>query len=662
MKEIGDKKLITTWAHSGEKQEPTNEKKGLGWFLGEQPPRNWMNFLQNESPKKINYLLLQGLPEWDEETPYVIGSFVKQGGKFWKALQDNTNSDPSVPGSDWEEFSIGLEEWNDSKSYVTGDFLAHNGAMWIALDDNTNSEPALNNVDWQRYPSFSLNKWDALVTYSTNDFVVHEFEIWRSLGSNTNSEPALDNSNWSRYPRFSIEQFSFDKTYFPDEFVFVGGSIWKSLTTNTGQTPSGSSTDWERYPDFSIDRWSSGQTYSENDFVYQDGIIWRSTTNDNNTGPSFVNFNWERYPNFSLNEWQNNIEYQIDDIVFYQGLIYRALTNNSDFTPSTNPSDWASFLGGTSEATPDTIVLRDANAQAKFGTPTHEQHVLRPVDGYTDTTLTDSDFTNHSSTFLGTTLTPAMGQYIKLELGSSTSNRVLSGFGDQCPVGWTVTIDVVRQEPQNSTSFSNQKGGRKSFRHLSGTSTTFGRFDMGYNRRLNGSVYAYHYTAYPDASDKKSRALCLNEVLTFQYIGIIDTYPTWALRRLPNPAYIRHGTNPNTNGFVSAHMFPDGVVDHVWHRNWPSGVTTTQYMISTLADFGTTSWGAQGHMATTWSLVGTNSDWFSAFLRDDSARIEVGTSNDSSGQTWIGKTGSNLSTTRLIKLWVHTLWKTSNGE
>ena len=50
-KQIGTSTLIDTWAATGSIAEPTLTKKDQGWQLGEQPPHEWMNFLQNQVGK-----------------------------------------------------------------------------------------------------------------------------------------------------------------------------------------------------------------------------------------------------------------------------------------------------------------------------------------------------------------------------------------------------------------------------------------------------------------------------------------------------------------------------------------------------------------------------------------------------------------------------------
>ena len=97
--EIGDSLLIDTWAATGTKVEPDDTKKDLGWQLGEKPPREYMNFIQNEFGQKINHILQNGVPVWNATTTYEIGDFVSFGGNLYSAITQNTNSQP--PSLNW---------------------------------------------------------------------------------------------------------------------------------------------------------------------------------------------------------------------------------------------------------------------------------------------------------------------------------------------------------------------------------------------------------------------------------------------------------------------------------------------------------------------------------------------------------------------------------
>ena len=100
-KEIGTKKLIKTWASQGTKTQPDHAKFQEGWAFGEQPPREWVNYLYNQFGAQANYFLQKGLSEWDNETPYGENSFVQHNGRIWRATTINEDSEPAFGNGDW---------------------------------------------------------------------------------------------------------------------------------------------------------------------------------------------------------------------------------------------------------------------------------------------------------------------------------------------------------------------------------------------------------------------------------------------------------------------------------------------------------------------------------------------------------------------------------
>ena len=102
-KTIGDSRLTDVWADSGTVVEPPESKINVGWQLGEQPPHEYMNWIQNTFGEKINHVLQNGVPEWNSETTYRVGDITKSSGALYVALSENTNSEP--PNLDWEEVS-----------------------------------------------------------------------------------------------------------------------------------------------------------------------------------------------------------------------------------------------------------------------------------------------------------------------------------------------------------------------------------------------------------------------------------------------------------------------------------------------------------------------------------------------------------------------------
>lgn len=100
--EIADSTLLDTWGSSGTKIEPDISKIIEGWQLGEQPPHEYMNWLQNTFGSKLNHILKNGVASWNNETEYLAGSSVQHNGNVWLCKTTNTNSEPTDVNSNWK--------------------------------------------------------------------------------------------------------------------------------------------------------------------------------------------------------------------------------------------------------------------------------------------------------------------------------------------------------------------------------------------------------------------------------------------------------------------------------------------------------------------------------------------------------------------------------
>ena len=100
--EIADSKLIDTWSSDGLKVKPDISKIIEGWQLGEQPPHEYMNWLQNTFGSKLNHILKNGVASWNNETEYLAGSSVQHNGNVWLCKATNTNSAPTDANANWK--------------------------------------------------------------------------------------------------------------------------------------------------------------------------------------------------------------------------------------------------------------------------------------------------------------------------------------------------------------------------------------------------------------------------------------------------------------------------------------------------------------------------------------------------------------------------------
>jgi len=118
--DIGNSNLLEVWASSGAVVEPDISKVEEGWQLGEQPPHEFMNWLQNTFGEKLNHVLSNGTPQWNSSTSYGAGSTVQRTGSVWIAMEPNSNSEPATGNTNWSR----LLKLADASSEATADKLA----------------------------------------------------------------------------------------------------------------------------------------------------------------------------------------------------------------------------------------------------------------------------------------------------------------------------------------------------------------------------------------------------------------------------------------------------------------------------------------------------------------------------------------------------------
>ena len=125
--EIADSKLIDTWSSDGLKVKPDISKIIEGWQLGEQPPHEYMNWLQNTFGSKLNHILKNGVATWNNTTQYLAGSSVQHNGNVWLCKTTNTNSAPTDANANWKRI-ITVESLAD----LSNDYVATTGNQTIA--------------------------------------------------------------------------------------------------------------------------------------------------------------------------------------------------------------------------------------------------------------------------------------------------------------------------------------------------------------------------------------------------------------------------------------------------------------------------------------------------------------------------------------------------
>ena len=144
--EIADSTLLDTWSSGGNIVEPDISKIIEGWQLGEQPPHEYMNWLQNTFGSKLNHILKNGVASWNNTTQYLVGSSVQYGGNVWLCKTTNTNSEPADVNANW-------------KRIITVESLATVLGGYVALTDFTGTNRNLTTNGYQKLPGGLIIQW-----------------------------------------------------------------------------------------------------------------------------------------------------------------------------------------------------------------------------------------------------------------------------------------------------------------------------------------------------------------------------------------------------------------------------------------------------------------------------------------------------------------------
>lgn len=128
---VGDSEKIESWATGGTIVEPSAQKIAAGWEQGEQPPHEYANWLANIIGQKVNHILQNGVPAWNNDTAYLENNFTSHEGVIYVARQDNTNSEP--PNAEWQAVAPFPPQFSLTTS--------EQGRMQLVGDEN---EPAAN--------------------------------------------------------------------------------------------------------------------------------------------------------------------------------------------------------------------------------------------------------------------------------------------------------------------------------------------------------------------------------------------------------------------------------------------------------------------------------------------------------------------------------------
>jgi len=104
-----------------------NRYKSIGWQDGEKEPEQWQNFLQQITDVKISEIATNGLFDWFEDVPYLLGSVCVHGTSLWICQKGNTASEPTDSDNEyWQcSYSLNKEQYTDSVDAIDTQVTTH---------------------------------------------------------------------------------------------------------------------------------------------------------------------------------------------------------------------------------------------------------------------------------------------------------------------------------------------------------------------------------------------------------------------------------------------------------------------------------------------------------------------------------------------------------
>lgn len=204
--------LSKTWAKSGEKREPSDAKKDIGW-VAEIPTFQDFNWLDGRQDEFIAHVNQGGIPEWDAETEYYQNYSYTKGsnGNIYGCVATNINVNP-VSDSDYSHWIPVLVFQNAFKPTITltlqNNFANHtsyptlkasvkkeilfiNGAVNIPIGvlDNVVAtlpmgyRPSTDQLAYASVQSGSISGETSIVRIATNGEITLEEGSWNTIGN-----------------------------------------------------------------------------------------------------------------------------------------------------------------------------------------------------------------------------------------------------------------------------------------------------------------------------------------------------------------------------------------------------------------------------------------------------------------------------------------------
>jgi len=127
---------------------------GAGWagatVLNQAPALQDMNALQYLFSRQLAYLFQAGIPEWNSETTYYVGSWATDSaGVPYVSLGNNNLNNALTDATKWKVAVISSLIWSSTREYSQGDWSTNNiGQPYVSLVNNNTGNALTDVTKW----------------------------------------------------------------------------------------------------------------------------------------------------------------------------------------------------------------------------------------------------------------------------------------------------------------------------------------------------------------------------------------------------------------------------------------------------------------------------------------------------------------------------------
>lgn len=197
-----------------------------------------INGVLHHASRQIGYIMQSGVPEWDSQTSYYVGSFVNYNNTLYVSIvDDNLNQDPVSQPTKWVHFlaaylaSIGVSliPTNDS-SIDIGSSSKFWKRIYTDVMINGNASISALDIDWSTGTNFYKSiSADSTFTFS-NAQDGQQITVAISADS-TQRSAGFPTAKWYKSTPFSVVPANKTNVY---TFIKINGTIYASVVDNMG--------------------------------------------------------------------------------------------------------------------------------------------------------------------------------------------------------------------------------------------------------------------------------------------------------------------------------------------------------------------------------------------------------------------------------------------